>query len=841
MSQSRPLLSAALLAAAALAPGCASHPKPQPAAVAAAPARPSADSAASASRNRAGPKPYRSVITRDAESRRGLFAVHTLGEKLYYEIPDSLFDREMLLVTRISQTAGNIGYGGEQANSQVVRWQRHGDRVLLRTVSHQNVASDTLPIHMAVKNSNFEPIVRAFPIEALTPDSSAAVIEVSALFARDVPGLGLQQSRREQYKVRRLDDTRSFVTSARTFPQNIEVKSVLTYEAGAPPSNAETGTISLAMNHSMILLPKEPMKPRLWDERVGFFRVRQVDYGLDEQRAATRQYITRWRLEPKDPQAFARGELVEPVKPIVYYIDPATPEKWRPFLKQGVEDWNKAFEAAGFKNAIQAKDVPSPEEDPDFSLDDVRHSSIRYFASEIENAYGPHTADPRSGEILESKIGWYHNVMNLLRNWFFVQTAAINPDARKPKFDDELMGQLIRFVSSHEVGHTLGLPHNMKASSSYPVDSLRSATFTKAMGTAPSIMDYARFNYVAQPEDKGVSLMPGIGPYDLYAVRWGYRPIPEAKTAEQEKAVLERWIREKAHDPMYRFGDPSSIDPTSQTEDLGDDAVKASSYGIMNLKRIVPNLIKWTHEDGNDFGTLSELYGQVIGQWNRYMGHVTTNVGGVYRTRKAFGQEGTVYDVVPREQQQRAVRFLAAQAFETPRWMIDEAILARIEKPSTVERIRSLQVQTLNRVLEPARLQRLSESEALYGKKVYTMADLLDDLRRSVWSELSAGREIDPYRRNLQRGYIERMGFLMTTEPPAPPAFMRNSPEYTAVNVAQSDIRPFVRGELETLQRDIRAALPRTTDRASQLHLRDLQVRIGKILDPSNRNAVPTT
>ncbi|MFY9456132.1 MAG: DUF5117 domain-containing protein, partial [Flavobacteriaceae bacterium] len=490
------------------------------------------------------PQPYAKVITKEAKTDKGLFDVHQIKDKFFYEIPDSLLGREMLMVSRISKTASGIGFGGGKINTQVMRWEKKGDKVHLRVVSHEVVAADSLPVKEAVINSNFEPVLYSFAVKSNRKDSVATstVIEVTPLFEKDVNALGMPEGYKKRYKATRLDSERSFIEGIKSYPMNIEARHVKTYFAGSPPSNSSLGSISVEINNSMILLPAEPMKRRYFDKRVGWFERDQVDYGLDAQESKTVKFLDRWRLEVKeeDLEKFNRGELVEPKKPIIYYVDRATPKQWVPFIKQGIEDWQVAFEAAGFKNAIIAMDPPTPEEDPEWSPEDVRYSVVRYLASPIPNANGPHVSDPRSGEILESDINWYHNVMSLLRNWYFVQTAAINPEAQGVAFKDEVMGRLIQFVSSHEVGHTLGLPHNMGSSAAYPVDSLRSASFTSKYGTAPSIMDYARFNYVAQPEDKGVALMPNIGVYDKYAIEWGYRPILD-KTAEAEKPVLDSW------------------------------------------------------------------------------------------------------------------------------------------------------------------------------------------------------------------------------------------------------------------------------------------------------------
>ena len=773
-------------------------------------------------------KPYDEVITDEAVTQEGLFRVHKIDEKYYYEIPDSLLKREMLLVSRISKTATDLGYGGQKLNTQVVRWQKKDNDILFRHVSFSNVASDSLPIHEAVRNSNLEPIVATFDIKSLGEDSSGVVIDVTDLYSEDIPSLGLQSRQRERYKVRRLDSDRSFINYIHTYPENVEVRKLFTYQAMQPPSNASTNTITVEINHSMVLLPEQPMRARRIDPRVGYFSVSQTDYGSDAQKAERVRYATRYKLVPSDEEAYLRGELVEPVEPIIYYIDSATPEKWRPYLKQGVEDWQEAFEAAGFKNAIIAKDAPTAAEDSAFSPEDARYSVIRYYASDIQNASGPHVHDPRSGQILESDINWYHNIMNLLRNWYFVQTAAANPKARSAKFSDETMGQLIRFVSSHELGHTLGLQHNMAASSAFPVDSLRSKSFTDTHGTAPSIMDYARFNYVAQPGDGVTSLYPAIGEYDKWAIKWAYSWFPERMGRDEIRKTLNTWVKERADDPVYFFS--GGGDPRAQTEDLGDDAMKASRYGIANLKKTLNNLVEWTNQPGETYEDLDELYSQIIGQWRRYMGHVVSNIGGVYKTTKTYDQEGEVYEPVPAQKQEAAMDFLIEEAFETPMWMVNNEVLNRINSASSVNEMRSRQAGVLGRILEPMRIGRLIETEARYDGEAYSAYEMMEDLRDGIWSELDSNSEISVYRRNLQRAYLDNMKSLMREE--LPPEYARYF-KSLSVNVSQSDIRPIVVDQLMQLEDQVQQTSSSVRDDATRMHLRNVERRIDRILNPN--------
>ena len=740
--------------------------------------------------------------------------MHTKEDTYLFEILDSLLKREMLMVTRIAKTASGIGFGGGKTNTQVLRWEKKNKQLLLRIVSYNVVADTLLPVHEAVVNSNLEAILFSFPIKAFSKDSTATVIDATSLFSTDVKPLGLPQYYRTFYKASRMDKTRSYIDRVNSYPKNIEVRHVKTYFASKAPSNSALGSITLEMSNSMVLLPKVPMKRRYFDERVGWFARGQTDYGLDAQKSKTVRYLDSYRLEVKDEDIakFKRGELVEPKKQIVYYVDRATPEEWVPYIIQGVNDWQVAFEAAGFKNAIIAKRAPTKEEDPDYSPEDVHYSVIRYLASPIPNANGPHVSDPRSGEILESDINWYHNVMSLLHNWFFIQTAAINPDARGNNFKTETMGELIKFVSSHELGHTIGLPHNMGSSSAFPVDSLRSASFTKKYGTAPSIMDYARFNYVAQPEDKGVALMPNIGLYDKYAINWGYRPILDTD-AKDEKPILDSWILAKAGDPIYRFGRQQRgvIDPSSQTEDLGDDAVKASDYGIKNLKRILPKLEEWTAEKGETYDDMANMYGQIASQFARYMGHVSSNVGGIYENYKTADQEGAVYTHLDKARQKEPLQFVIDQLFKTPTWMLDKNIFSKVQSSGAIETIRALQVRTLNGVLSPARMARMIENETLNGNEAYNLVAMFSTLRKGVWSEIYNGRSIDTYRINLQKAHIERLDYLLNTAPNEKGRYGSAS-----VNVSQSDIKSFARGELNRLKRDVRRAAYRASNTSSR-------------------------
>ena len=781
-------------------------------------------------------KTYSEVITDKAVTDNGLFDVHKIDDKYYYEINDSLLGRDMLMVTRIVKMATELTLSRHKMSEQVLKWEKFNNNILLKQASYSKFANDSLPISIAVSNSNFEPIIASFKISVKNEDKNSYVIDVTSLYKNDVKMFGFPQSTRKSYKISSLNSKLSFIESIRSFPLNIETKHIKTYKS----SDSRNGQISMVLNNSMVLLPKEPMRRRYFDERVGWFTSSQTDYGIDNQEAETVRYLDRWRLEVKDEdiEKFKKGELVEPKKPIVYYLDPATPKKWRKYLKDGIEDWNVAFKAAVFKNAVIVKYPPTKEEDPDWSPEDVRYSTVRYLASPSLNANGPHVSDPRSGEIIESDINWYHNVMKLLRNWYFVQTAAVDPEARGVEFKNEVMGELIRFVSSHEFGHTIGLPHNMGSSSAYPVDSLRSATFTKKYGTAPSIMDYARFNYVAQPEDDGVALMPSdwdnpnVGLYDIYSVKWGYMPILDV-SEEEEKSILRSWIREKENDLTYRFGPSGALDPSAQTEDLGDNAVKASEYGIANLKRIMPNLIKWTTEDGETYEELKYMYNQVLGQFRRYMGHVANNIGGVYQYYKTADQDGDVYSHVSKEHQKACVNFLNNHLFNTPYWMIEKDILNKIEFAGMTNRIRTVQSSYLNNILDFGKMARMIENEALNGNNAYTLENFMNDVKNGIWSELRNEKKIDVYRRNLQRSYILRLGYIMANEQPRRQgSFWANYT--TPVNVAVSDIRSSTLGILLNLRKELSKSVKKYSDQNTKNHLNYCIGLINNALNPKS-------
>lgn len=727
--------------------------------------------AAPAKQNINGLKPYAQVITPKAKSSFGFLTVHKVDNNYFFEIPDSMLNRDILIVNRISKAPtsrqkSRVGYPGDILGSKVIRFEnKDNKRILVREYSYRERSENKDGMFQSVRNSNTQPIVANFGIETIKKDSLTRnyVINISVFLQKENPLFSFDADSKEYIGLLNMVGEGTYIDTLKAFPKNIEISTTVTYQSKKGMSNVgflETGSpripLTYELNSSMVLLPEVPMKARLFDPRVGYFTVGYTDFDSNPQGIEYKKLITRWRLEPKDEAAYLRGELVEPKKPIIIYIDPATPKKWVPYLIQGVNDWQVAFEKAGFKNAIYALEAPT--DDPSWSLEDARHSAIVYKPSDIPNASGPHINDPRTGEILETHINWYHNVMSLLRDWYMIQAGTIDEAARKMQLDDELMGQLIRFVSSHEVGHTLGLRHNFGSSHTVPVEKLRDKAWVEANGHTPSIMDYARFNYVAQPED-GITragIFPRIGIYDKWSIEWGYRWLPQFQTPEDEVAFSNQSIIEKLKtDVRYTFGTESDPnDPRNQSEDLGDDSMLASLYGIKNLKRIVPQILTWSYEPNKSYAGAGEIYSGVVSQFNRYLGHVTKNVAGIYSNSITVEQTDEIArEFVPANIQKRAIAFLNEQLFTTPEWLIDRQLMEKA-KILPVNVICSLQSGVLARLINKNTLDKMSENEILNGKKAYTSAQMFNDLKKVIWSNLG---QSDIYKRNMQKAYVENL------------------------------------------------------------------------------------
>jgi len=695
-------------------------------------------------------------IVKEIESSKGMLSTYFDDEKqkLFIQFNDSVFEKPLLMVSRYVQLpSGYSAYrnAGSKTAEQVIRFEKQGSRILLKQVSYVNNADDSDPIYQSVVNNNLNSILASF--EKKNEEEGENLIDVSEFFSKDSPSFNvIGEIQKKSFKIGGLDKSRSFIDKAKSFPRNTEITHTLTFPSSNPPRSNRSETFTFQMNHSIIALPENPMPVRYTDHRVGWFSLEKYNYSSKALKSDNYRVAVRWRMEPKDEAAYLRGELVEPKKPIVFYLDPATPLKWRPYFKKGIEDWNQAFEKAGFKNAVIAKDPPTKEEDPDFSPEDVRYSVVRYVASTTRNATGPSVKDPRTGEILESDVIWYHNHLRSYRNRYLLETGAANPKARTLNTPEEEIGEMMRRVIAHEVGHALGLPHNMKASSAYPVDSLRSGSFTQKMGIAATIMDYARYNYIAQPGDENIRFVRQMGPYDDYAIEWGYRYFP-GQEPDEIKSKLAAFVSERNLNPIYQFGS-GGTDPDSQTENIGDDPIKATAYGLSNLKIVAKNLEDWTTEEGQNFDDLKELYLEMVSVYRRYVYHVANLIGGVRETRVVKGQVEQVYENVPRSEQLMALNTLEREVWNSPMWLLDPALISQFEDEGRLPLIGNLQKALVYRLLSTRKLnQMISSAESVKGNPLNTK-ELINTLATKIIKDATP---LDALKKGLQIALIERL------------------------------------------------------------------------------------